>query len=273
MAADWFRRLKHRARVARAIREIEARAITPRPHGLDAPVVVSLTSYPARFPTLALTLKALLRQTVRADCTILWLEAHEAEQLPEDVLALQKEGLDIRGNCPNIRSYKKIIPALGVFPDACIVTADDDLYYGPRWLGDLTTLAAPARVVAHRAHRVTHASDGLAPYAQWRKNVAGATENPDLFATGAGGVLYPPHSLHPDVTRQDLFTRLCPSADDVWLWWMARMAGSLVRHIGPKTRVIEWPDTQTTSLRSENLGENAGNDRAVAAMIGHYGVP
>ena len=38
-----------------------------RPHGLAAELVVSLTSYPPRFGTLAHTLKSLWRQNVKAD--------------------------------------------------------------------------------------------------------------------------------------------------------------------------------------------------------------
>ena len=55
--AEWFRALKRRHRLARAVREIETRRVAPRPpHALPGPLVVSLTSYPARYATLDLTL-------------------------------------------------------------------------------------------------------------------------------------------------------------------------------------------------------------------------
>lgn len=270
---DWFRRLKYRARISRAIREVETRSVTPRPHGLDAPLVVSLTSYPARFPTLALTLKALLRQTVRADHTILWLTEGEEAELPREVLALRDEGLTIRAGAPPIRSYRKIVPTLAGFPESNIVTADDDLYYGADWLAGLVDLAADRRIVAHRAHRVTFDEHGPRPYADWKKNIRESLEGPDIFATCGSGALYPPGSLHPETVRADLFMRLCPSSDDIWLWWMSRMAGSVVRHVGPRVRVLEWPGSQDMSLRAENLGTMNGNDRAIAAMVAHYGAP
>ncbi len=271
--ADWLRDLKRRFRVHRALREIERRRVTPRPHGLPAPVVVSLTSYPARFQTLAWTLKALMRQTVRSDHTMLWLTAGDEEQLPPEVLALRAEGLEIHAETAAIRVYTKSIPAIRSFPDAHVVTADDDMYYGPDWLSDMVALTAPGRVVAHRAHRVKWRGAALAPYSDWDKNISGAIEGPEVFGTGVGGVLYPPGALHPDVTREDLFTRLCPGADDIWMWWMARMAGSVVRHVGPPVRIVEWPGSQTQSLRALNHGADAGNDRAIAAMTAQYGAP
>ncbi|MFD2814023.1 hypothetical protein ACFSYD_05000 [Paracoccus aerius] len=58
MISGAFRAFKHRRRLARAQAEIVGRPDTSgRPHGLPGPLVVSLTSYPARFGTLALTLR------------------------------------------------------------------------------------------------------------------------------------------------------------------------------------------------------------------------
>lgn len=273
--AEWLRALKHRYRVRRAMAEIAARRVTPLPHGLGAELVVSLTSYPVRYPTLVLTLQSLLRQTVQADRTILWLTESDIAALPAEIAALASEGLEIRAT-PDLRSYKKIIPALNAFPGAYIATADDDVPYPAHWLADLVGVAKshPRVTVAHRAHRVRWATSGeLASYETWDKNISGAVEGPDIFGTGVGGILYPPGILHPDATREDLFTQLCPSADDVWLYWMIRKAGHVTRHVGPSTRVIEWPQSQSTSLRLTNHGTpgQSGNDRAIAALRAHYG--
>ena len=46
--------------------------------------------------------------------------------------------------------------------------------------------------------------------------------NTSVMPIGGAGILYPPHSLHPDVFDQDLYMRLCPLADDIWFWWMAK---------------------------------------------------
>ena len=45
-----------------------------------------------------------------------------------------------------------------------------------------------------------------------------------LFGTG-GGSLYCPDDLYPDVCNKDLFLKLCPKADDIWINAMVRLAG------------------------------------------------
>ena len=271
--AEWFRALKRRYRLARALRELAGRRCeTPLPHRLSGPLVVSLTSYPGRYATLHLTLRCLLRQSMTPDRVILWIAEADLALLPSSVRALEAEGLEIRATA-DLGSYKKIVPALAAFPEAWIATADDDMYYGPDWLADLVRPARPGLVVAHRAHRLVWEGTALAPYGRWTKNISGAVEGPEIFATGAGGVLYPPSSLHEETTQAALFTRLCPGADDIWLYWMARRAGSVVRHVGPPVRILEWPGSQLQSLRAQNHGADAGNDRALAAMAAQYGWP
>lgn len=271
MISDAFRAFKHRRRLARARAEIAARPDAPgRAHGLPAPLVVSLTSYPGRFATLGLTLQAILRQSVRPDRVILWLDDGHEALLPADMRALA--GLEVL-TCPNWRSYKKIVPTLLAHPEAFVVTADDDVYYPADWLERLVAAAGQgARVACHRAHRIT-LRDGLpAPYAQWRRNVDAPESSPLTFLTGVSGVIYAPRVLHPDVTRSDLFLRLAPRSDDVWLYWMHRLNGVQAQKIGGRIRILEWEGSQAQSLRTDNL-QGTGNDRAVAAMIAHYGWP
>lgn len=268
MIADALRRWKQSRRIRAAEAEILARQITPRPHGLKAPLIVSLTSYPARFAALPLVLRSLLGQTVRADRVILWLDAGDEDRLPPGIAGL---GVETRV-CPDWRSYKKIVPTLLEAPDAHIVTADDDVYYRPDWLEGLVR-HADAGVVAHRAHRVTLDATGQPRgYGDWQRNIAAPEAGPLIFPTGVGGVLYAPGVFHPDVTDAALFQRLAPSADDVWLYWMHRLAGSAPAKIGGRFRITEWPGTQAQNLRGTNLSGD-GNDRAVQAMLAHYGFP
>ncbi len=55
---------------------------------------------------------------------------------PPAVIRLRAYGLEIRF-CENLRSYKKIVPALQEYPDAILVTADDDWLYTQDWLAGL----------------------------------------------------------------------------------------------------------------------------------------
>ncbi|SMO32699.1 hypothetical protein SAMN06265221_10162 [Paracoccus laeviglucosivorans] len=267
MIGDMLRRWKQSRRVAQATAEIMARQTDPRPHGLPAPLIVSLTSYGPRFASLHLVLRSLLNQTVRADRVILWLDACDEASLPESA---RLPRLEIR-TCPDWRSYKKIIPTLIEAPDAFIATADDDIYYRPDWLERLVA-HADAGVVSHRAHRVTLTDGAPRSYDDWQRNIPTPDAGPLIFPTGVGGVLYAPGVFHPDTCRPELFTKLAPSADDVWLYWMHRLAGSRPEKIGGRFRITEWPGSQVQNLRGGNLGGD-GNDRAVRAMIEAYGFP
>ncbi|MCE6952502.1 glycosyltransferase family 2 protein [Cereibacter sphaeroides] len=269
-----FRAAKARWRAARAIAEIETRRLSPLPHGLDTPLAVSLTSYTARYPTLAPTLRSLLRQTVKPDRLVLWLTPADAAVLPAEVRRLEGEGLEI-ATAAELRSFKKIIPALTAMPGHCLVTADDDVYYWPDWLEGLVAArrATGQSVLCHRAHRIRLGGDGLPlPYGNWDRRLDGPAPSGLIFPTGVHGVLYAPDAFHADVLREDLFLSLCPSADDVWLYWMHRLRGHRAMQVGRLHRVLEWPQSQQSNLRSANTAEG-GNDRAIAAMIRHYGFP
>jgi len=235
------------------------------------PLVVSLTSYPPRFPTLHLTLKSLLLQSVRPTRLILWIASGDAEMLPRQVTALEKEGLEIRF-CEDIKSYKKIIPALTSFPDAMIVTADDDIYYWRAWLMELLDESRkyPQDVIAHRVHRMQYDREAILPYRSWLENVTDSDIHPANFPTGIGGVLYPSGCFHSDVHDREKFMRLCPNADDVWLYWMTRLNGGFARRSLTKSIPIPWRGSQVVSLWKENRTQN---DVQIAQMVEAYGHP
>ena len=274
-AARLVRRVAGRLVEQRARRDAERRALRPRPgkaHSLPGELIVSLTSYPARFGTLHLTLGCLLDQTVRADRTILWIAHGDFDALPAPVRGLERHGLEIRG-CDDLRSYKKLVPALEQFPDAFVATADDDVHYPRRWLEQLVAGSAPGVISCHRAHRMRRSADGrLLPYRQWDfavEDEAAARPSADILPTGIGGIFYPPRSLDARVTEREAFLRLCPGGDDLWFAWCARMAGSLYRKVGGRFRIVNWPRTQESSLWNDN--EEGGNDRMIRALEEEFG--
>jgi len=241
------------------------------PHKLPGRLTVTLTSYPPRYPTLALTLKSLLAQSVRPDHLCLWIAEDDLGSLPENVRRLCSDGLVIQ-RCQDLRSYTKIIPALTAGHEF-LVTADDDQYYRRHWLKELVGAYRPGRreVVCARAHRIRLDARGLPlPYFQWESEVAAGGDERLVFPTGVGGVLYEPGIFHNDVTRSEIFRDLCPSADDVWLYWMAALNGARFRKVGPRRRQIMWGDSQRVTLFSVN---RTANDEQIANMISRYGFP
>ena len=243
-----------------------------RKHTLPGHLVVSLTSYAKRFPTLELTLRRILQQTVQPDETVLWVTPEDRAQLPAGVLALQRSGLTIR-EVRDLRSYKKIIPALEHYPESFIITLDDDMAYPLDIIEPLIIhYRSPTEILCRRAHKVTcDAVGNPLPYNQWQfetPNVSG----PDLFPTGCAGILYPPRTLAPEVLEEPTFTTLAPTGDNVWLFWMGRLAGSTVRRIDPHYALQLWPGCHEQGLWV-NHNANGGNDRAIAALTARYGSP
>lgn len=248
------------------------RRAAPKPHGLTAPLIVSLTSYSARFAKLPLTLKCLLSQSMGPDRVILWIAYEDKNAMTPAILSLQESGLEI-AYCDNIRSYKKIIPTLQYYPNCFIVTADDDVYYWPTWLAEMIQSYEnnPKEVLCHRAHKISLKQDDLPlPYTQWDVETKCLEASPLIFQTGCGGVLYPPGVFHPDVLKADVFTRLCPNGDDIWLYWMMRLNGAVARKIETRQVLYGWTGTQQTALFHSNV-LCGGNDAQITAMMDAYG--
>ncbi len=107
----------------------------PPPESLpERKIIASLTSWTKRIGTAHLAIQTILNQTRRPDLTVLYLATDEfprkENDLPRELLALCSERFEIRWT-KNIRSYKKLIPALKDFPDDIIITFDDDLFFHP----------------------------------------------------------------------------------------------------------------------------------------------
>lgn len=269
-------RLRLLLRARRALRAGSRRVGHGAAHGLPHRLVVSLTSYPPRFGGLHLTLQSLLQQTVRPDHLVLWIAHADIGRIPPKVQALAAQGVEIRA-CEDTRSYKKLVPAIETFPDASIVTADDDVYYPPDWLATLAAGVDPAEavVVCHRVNRILREPDGaLRPYDTWPDDVqddAARRPSTDLMPIGVGGVLYPPNSLVPDVTDKTLFQKLAPDNDDLWFFWSARRADTRIKKVGGRFPRVTWPRSQRGHLFS--LNQFGGNDRQIADLIAAFGVP
>ena len=264
-----------RRRALRTLAQFPRNPNAPR-HSLPAELVISLTSYPARFPTLHLTVKSLLDQTIRPDRIVLWIAVDDVSQLPETLTELQSDRFQIE-TCEDLRSFKKILPSLAKFPDAFILIADDDTYYPDGWLRSLVETYDPAHpsVVFTRGHRPRYSADGkLMPYRQWDRNAVNdpdGTVSQDMLATGNGGVLYPPGSLPPETTDLDTIRKFSATSDDVWLYFMRRRSGFPVKRVpGPRREYIEWEGTQAQALWS--LHRTGKKDEHLQAMADEFGL-
>ena len=117
-------------------------------------------------------------------------------------------GLEIRF-CPNYKSYKKLIPTLELFPDANIVTIDDDVLYPHDMLELLYRehQAHPESIVSHCTRKMTYDNGGkVVSYRSWKHEVTSDEPNFDSVAIGVGGVFYPANSLSPEFLNIENFS-------------------------------------------------------------------
>jgi hypothetical protein len=188
-------------------------------------IVVSLTSFPARIKTVFVTIDSLLCQSLKPNHIILYLAEEEfpSKEIPEALKAQQKRGLEIHWVQNNYRPYNKLVHALKEYPEAVIITVDDDAFYEPSLLEEfyLEHLKNPKNIISKRYRAVTYDQDlHVKGYNQW---CAPQVKDSSffIFPTGLGGILYPPHSLDEMVSNEVLFMELCPYQDDIWFWAMA----------------------------------------------------
>ncbi len=244
-------------------------------HKLAKPVIVSLTSYPPRFPWLAMTLRCLLRQSVKPDKLILWVAQADYDALPAEVLALRPYGLCIE-KVPDMKPYKKLIPALQQFGfDVNHVIADDDMYYPANWLESLLAEGDGQSVMCHFSREWRSAADlDIPTYTEWPAMAPGARSRYGLLI-GHGGVWFPPGSLGPEACDYELASQLCPLQDDIWFSWHALMRGFAIQRTAVSVPRFSWPgaDDGGLALSARNNPPGGGNDVAVQKMVAHYGMP
>ena len=252
------------------------------PKSLDAKksgkpsVVISLASYPRRFPTLPLVLRSLLRQSTPPDIILVWLDCH-TDELPPALQKFSRHGVQFRFVSPGLGSHKKWYFTLQEFGDSIVITVDDDIAYPFRTVEKLIAAHRifPEAVCALRCHRIVKTPQGrTAPYGIWHKgskeNIIGPSH--ELLATGCWGILYPPHVFagNPYAFDWDLIGRLAPRADDIWLKFMELVSDRKVYLERSRFQMYEIPGTQTQALALENCFADdsglTGNDRAVAEL-------
>lgn len=200
----------------------------------DKEVVLSLTTYGKRLYSVYLTIESIMQGTMKPNRLILWLQDDlKEESLPYSLCLQMKRGLEVRYT-KDIRSYKKLIPTLQLFPNSVIVTIDDDVLYEVDTLERLVGAynKNPHYVYASVIRRISLDSNGrIEQYKKW-KMVPNDTPPSNLnLPIGVGGILYPSGSLSDEVFDEDTFMKLCPQADDLWFWLMAKKNGYMASKI------------------------------------------
>lgn len=236
-------------------------------------IIVSLTSFPAAISYAFQAIRSILSGSILPNKLVLYLTYSQFGEagIPQELLLLahQNPVFEIRDYETDIRSYRKLIPALKDFPEAVIVTVDDDVIYHRNMLRDLLRLhkKLPKAIIAHRVRKIKL----NAPYKKWRKYkwydflLTKHHFNYLALQTGIGGVLYPPHSLDSQMLDSNIFMQLAPTNDDVWFWAADVSKGTYVVPLpNGKRRPSEIGKPSAISLTTLNL--RSGEDRNRMAL-------
>lgn len=244
-------------------------------------IVVSLTSFPGAICYAIEAIRSILQGSLLPDKLVLYLTFSQFKEvsIPTELTQMQQDYdcFEIRDYPQDIRSYRKLIPALRDFPDETIVTIDDDVRYDREMLADIIKVhrSYPNAVIANRAKVINLDK----PYKKWKKLrwynfIAKRIKiSPLIIQTGVGGVLYPPHSLNPEMLKECLFTEIAPTTDDLWFWAAAITNGRTVIPVpfGPHNKPKELGKPKELSLKSVNFKSGANrNDVSFKAILEKY---
>ena len=249
----------------------------------DTSVILSLTSYGKRVRRSAVyTVYSLLRQTVRPERIVLWLNEEEfnSQNLPSDLCFLCNYGLEVRFG-KDIGPYTKIIHSISAFPDKHIITADDDLYYSKNFVKEFIDAHSqhPQAIITACAKVPLADSNGhLAPYRSWPEyhHMAASFQydSTKLFPLGVEGVFYPCQVFDEEVTNEAVFTALCPKADDIWLYIMGLRSQAEKRILVDSRISYYHTDLLRQYLTKDRLTATnrfgGENDTQLQALIAHY---
>ena len=228
------------------------------------PVVVSLTSYGRRLASVHLAIESIGRGSVRPRRLILWLEDSAiVSSPPPELLRLRQRGLELRltrGYGPHTKYYPYVASAQKHSDP--LVTADDDVIYPRHWLRDLlrSYAEAPDAVSCHWANRIAVADGTIEQYRSWVPSKT-SDQRRDSLALGVSGVLYPPRMLDRIAAAGPSFQERSPTADDIWLHWVALRGGISVRQVSTVPRHFPViPGSQNTGLLSVNVSQGRNDD-------------
>ena len=242
-------------------------------------IVVSLTTFGTRINDVYLTIESIMQGSLLPNRIVLWLAEDEFKDRPLPLMLQkqQKRGLQIE-YCKDLRSYKKLIPALKQYPLATIITIDDDVIYDFDMLERFLNVHRenPQAVCASRVRKICFDKDGrINSYLTWKVDNESSSSKL-LFPIGVGGVLYPPHCLSDEVDNEGVFMDICRFADDVWFFSMARLNGTTTARVpsrDPQGYFFELPSSSYNALATENINpNNCRNDLQIQSVFGKYNI-
>jgi hypothetical protein len=259
------------ARIAALDRRLRLAIAGPSPDVVGR-VLVSVTSYPARFGSLEVAIASVLTGRQRPEGIVVWLARDEVAPaaLPQGLARLRRFGVQFMFEEDNFLPGNKLIHAIREYPDHTIVTIDDDVVYRRDRLEQLLACRSrnPESVLAFKARAVRFDIEGRL-HADMTSHLPPGRYRA-AFPEGVGMVLYPPKALAPEVLDGQKYRSLSLKTDDLWFGVHAFRHGTPITVCPgrePSDHVV--PDSQNTSLWVENFASNV-NDENLQALHRAY---
>lgn len=229
--------------------------------------IVSLTSFPTRIPRLWLVVESILRQNIKPDKIVLYLQVSSEDLLPKNLLALKKRGVEIELCDSSLRSHNKYYHAFKNYPKDNIITVDDDTFYRSDFIENLINCNKkyPECIICNWARIISNKTD---LYRNWYP-VTEPSISKLYLPIGVAGVLYPPNCMYKDIFDQELIKSYTLSADDIFLTCMALLNGTKKYFTGYKQHILEVLIKDNIKLITENISQNK-NQECVDNLNQHY---
>ena len=238
---------------------------------VNSGVVVSFTSFPERINNVWQVVECMLHQTVLPSKILLWLskdQFKDENSIPNSLKDRVNDVFEIRMVDGDIKSHKKYYYVSKEYPDSLVFLIDDDIYY-PTDILERSLLKFKNYkncVVCNFGSQITFNQNGEhKKYSCWKE----IEDDSNLFFGSGGGTLFIPSKLYKDLTNIEIAMSLTPSADDIWLNAMTRLAGLSVTHVYDLI-LLPIMNKQTIELNSINNGLSK-NDEQIEAVENYYG--
>lgn len=251
--------------------------IYPKPlYNKNGPCI-SLTTFPKRINKVWMVVDSMFYQKMLPSKICLYLSKEEfpngRASLPKRLLKYENLGLEICFREFNLMPHTKYFYALQEYPDKCIITIDDDIYYHNDMISNLMELHQknPDCVCSNTINIMSFDEDGdPTPYNNWKRSITPRSPSHYNVALGYDGVLYPAYlfkNAH-EMFNVDNIKSLSLKADDIWLKMHEILLGIKVVSGNHYTTGPFIIGSQTISLMSTNC--TGGNDKQLQRLISYY---
>jgi hypothetical protein len=201
-------------------------------------VIVSCTTTKKRIPLLSYMLSSIEKQSIKPDKLYINLTYEHGLNsiLKREVPQIINNNFFEINWTEDIGSYRKLLPIIDfIKEDDLIITADDDVLYGPNWIKQLILLAKkyPYHIICARARNMEKNIFGKwKNYTFWYL-IEGEMEGLYILPTGCGGVVYRKNLLDTNFLFDQNFKIIAPTTDDLW-FRMASLKKNIHVYVDPK---------------------------------------